>query len=178
MQMPLVKLKAMLKYFCSNTDPRLLGKTKLMKLFYFADFMYVKHYGTPITYDRYIHLEHGPVPSKILNLVNSVADEGEDAILSDTIIIKRYSSSSLQKIKCIKEFDENDEKLFSKKELETLEHTCKRFKDKGAKYLEELSHKEAPWEKTRELEEIPYTLAASDPDCLVEEEDIKLLTQI
>lgn len=176
--MPLVKLKAMLRYFCDNTDPSLLGKTKLMKLFYFADFTYVKRYGVPITYDRYVNLEHGPVPSKILNLINSVVDEGDDAILSDTISIKEVAPNFIQQIECIKKFNENDRKLFSKKELETLEYVCKKFSDKSAKQLEDLSHKEAPWYKTRELEEIPYEFAAYDDDCLVEEEDIKLLTSI
>ena len=79
MKIPKTKLKAMLRYFCTNTNPSFLGKTKLMKLFYFADFLHVKKYGVPITYDTYIRLEHGPVPSKILNLVNSIIDDNEQA---------------------------------------------------------------------------------------------------
>jgi uncharacterized phage-associated protein len=178
MQIPLVKLKAILRYFCSNTNPQVLGKTKLMKLFYFADFMFIKKYGVPITYDRYIHLEHGPIPSEILNLVNGVIDDGEGAILADTICIKKYNESSLQRIKCLNEFTEKDEKYFSEKELEVLKYTCERFKDQGSKYLEDLSHKEAPWLKTKELEEISYTLAAGDLDCSVDKEDIRLLSQL
>jgi hypothetical protein len=68
---PIPKLKAMIRYFATYTDPRSLGKKKLMKLFYFADFEHVKKYASPITFDNYVHLEHGPVPSTILNLVNA-----------------------------------------------------------------------------------------------------------
>jgi hypothetical protein len=66
MNIPIQKLKAMILFFATFTDPRLLGKKKLMKLFYFADFGHVKRYASPITYDNYVHLEHGPIPSAIL----------------------------------------------------------------------------------------------------------------
>lgn len=181
MNIPLAKLKALLRYFCAYTNPELLGKTKLMKLFYFVDFEHIKRHGVPITYDTYIHLERGPIPSKILNLVNSVKDEGEEAILSDTITVKEEnlsSSSSIQKIGCISEFTEEDKKYFSDNELKVMDQVVKLYKDKNAKELVDASHSQAPWSETRELDEIPYTLAAHDDDCLVEEEDIKLLAQI
>ena len=149
-----------------------------MKLFYFVDFEFIKRYGVPITYDKYIHLERGPIPSNILNLVNSVIDEGDDAILSDTIQIDTDSKSSLQKIQCLEPFSENDKNIFSEKELEILEFITNRYRTKGAWELVNISHKQAPWLKTNELDEIPYYLAAQDDDCLVEEQDIKLLSQI
>lgn len=177
MQIPLVKLKAILRYFCTNTEPDLLGKTKLMKLFYFADFGHVKKYAVPITYDRYFRLDRGPVPSTILNLVNEVAD-GEDAILADTIQIKKDSPSLLQKIECIKRFDGNDRKLFSTNEWLTLESVSKQFANRSAREMVQLAHAQAPWLETKELDEIHYTLAAHDNDCLVDEEDIQLLSQL
>ena len=55
MKIPMPKLKAILLYFGTYTDNRFLGKVKLMKLFYFLDFMHVKKYGTPVTYDTYVN---------------------------------------------------------------------------------------------------------------------------
>ena len=81
MKIPLSKLKAMLLFFASNTNPALLGKVKLMKLFYFCDFMNIKKYGAPITFDNYVHLEHGPIPSTIMNLVSLIA-----AIIASVVV--------------------------------------------------------------------------------------------
>lgn len=168
----------MLRYFCSNTDPRFLGKTKLMKLFYFADFLHVKKYGTSITRDVYFHLEHGPIPSTILNLVNSVIDEPEDAILSDTITVNQKPGFKMHQIQCVKGFSEDDKKYFSDKELEILERVVERFGDKPTKLMEDASHQEAPWRLTTEGEEIPYVLATKDEDCRTTAEEIELLSRI
>ncbi|MFH0779817.1 MAG: Panacea domain-containing protein [Parcubacteria group bacterium] len=178
MNIPNPKLKAIIRYFCTNTDPNFLGKVKLMKLFYFLDFWHVKRYGTPVTYDCYVNLEHGPIPSQILNLVNSVVDNEEGAILSDTICIERPDGTKMQRIRCIQPFIEEDKKYFSEREMDLLKEVCDKFADKTTKEIEELSHKEAPWKLTKETQEIPYTLAAFDPDCLVAEQDIKLLTDL
>ena len=173
MKMPLAKLKAILRYFCSNTNSSLLGKTKLMKLFYFVDFGHVKKFGAPITFDRYIHLENGTIPSDIMNMINYVVDEGEKAILSDTISVIKEEGMDMQKIKCHGEFVENDKKYFSENELETLKEVCNRFKNDAAKKLVDISHSEAPWLKTDESEEIPYALAADDVDAKVDKKEIE-----
>jgi len=176
MKIPLAKLKAVLRYFYTNTDKRLLGKTKLTKLFYFADFSHVKNFGIPITYDTYINLEHGPVPSKILNLLNSVIDDPENAILSDTIQInnKEIGTGNMQIISCLSDFSESDKKYFSKNELMILENVCRKYYQSTAGQLEDISHREAPWLKTRKLDEIPYALAAADSDSLVTADIINL----
>lgn len=43
---------------------------KLVKLVYLCDRMSMKQYASPITYDRYASMDHGPVPSNTLNLIN------------------------------------------------------------------------------------------------------------
>lgn len=178
MNIPLKKLKSILKYFYTHTDKRLLGKTKLMKLFYFVDFGHVKKYGTPITYDTYINLEHGPIPSTILNMVNSVVDDPEGATLADTILIKQDSVSGLHRVECLTEFSDKDKKLFSNSELNILEEICKKFGDKTGKYTENISHSEFPWSSTQELDKIPYSLACGDVDCDLEDDEIKILEQV
>ena len=174
MKIPLAKLKAILIYFGNNTDPRFLGKVKLMKLFYFLDFTHVKTYGSPITYDRYMKMEHGPIPSTILNLVDAVDDDLDNAELADTIKIEKAAGSDMHRISPTRLFTEYDRGYFSETELEVLAKVCARFGDKTGRVIEEASHKEAPWTKTAFLEEIPYTLATEDNDCLVDKETIEL----
>ena len=178
MNIPLLKLKAILLYFGKYTNPRFLGKVKLMKLFYFLDFMHVKQYGAPVTYDVYMNFEHGPIPSSIKNLIDAVDDDVDIAILSDTIKIEKLNEQNIHRILPVREFSKNEERCFSQSELDILQKVCVRFGDKNTKYIEDESHKEAPWYKTQLLDTIPYTLATEDPDCKVTKEEIELMLSI
>ena len=175
MKIPIPKLKAMIRYFATYTDPRLLGKKKLMKLFYFADFGHVKKYASPITFDNYVHLEHGPIPSTILNLVNSVESDVDQSILGDSFRVEKRADSLMSKIVPTRDFSEKDAEYFTKSELQTMEEVCKRFAGETGKYIEDRSHEEAAWATTDELEGIPYSLAVNDPDCQVSEEEINFV---
>lgn len=178
MKISLPKLKAIILYFCNNTESRFLGKVKLMKLFYFLDFIHLKTYGSPVTYDKYINLEHGPIPSYIKNLVDTATDDIDCSFLADTICFERPEGTDMYRILPKRKFTEKDKSYLSKTEMETLEKVCARFGDKNTKYIEEISHKEAPWKETRYLDEIPYELATKDPDSKVSEEEVKLLLRI
>lgn len=178
MNIPLVKLKAIILYFCQNTDRKFLGKVKLMKLFYFLDFIHLKKYGSPVTYDTYVHLEHGPIPSTIKNLVDTAADDIDHSELADTISFERPIGTEMYRLVPQRKFNDKDKKYFSPTELEILETVCARFGNKNTQYIEQASHEEAPWKETNLLNEIPYTLAANDNDCLVTKEEIDLLLNI
>ena len=178
MKISSIKLKAIILYFCANTNPIFLGKVKLMKLFYFLDFMHVKNYGAPVTYDCYVNLEHGPIPSSVKNLVDSVEDDVDSSILADIITIKGSDNLKMHRIFPLREFTESDGKHLSENELNILKKVCLRFQNSNTKEIEEASHKESPWKETKMFDPIPYTLAAKDKDCLVDEETIRLLTSV
>ncbi len=175
MNIPLKKLKAIFKYFYTHTDKRVLGKKKMMKLFYFIDFWHVKKYGSPITYDNYINLEHGPIPSTILNMVNSVVDNPEAAVLSDTIQIQQECATGLHRIECLNEFEEKDKNLFSPSELKIMEDVATKFSNKTGGYVEKVSHAEYPWSSTKELDDIPYSLACKETDCEMNDKEVEML---
>lgn len=178
MKIPISKLKAILLYLGNYTDTRFLGKTKLMKLFYFLDFMHLKEYGTPVTYDTYVKLEHGPIPSTIKNLVDTAADDIDVSELSDTIHFEKPEGISMARVLPNRKFTKEDEGFFSETELEILKKVCLRFGDKNTQYVEDASHSEAPWKMTKIPDEIPYTLAAEDRDSKVKKEDIELLFKL
>jgi len=178
MDISLPKLKAILLYFGNNTDTKYLGKVKLMKLFYFLDFLHVKRYGSPVTYDRYVHLEHGPIPQGIKNLIDTAADDLDNSLLTDTITFERPQGIDMVRMLPKRVFSNTDKNYLSETEMEILEFVCAKFGNKNTKYVEDLSHQEAPWLKTQSLEDIPYSLAAEDTDCQIAKEDIKLLEKI
>lgn len=178
MKIPINKLKLILIYFCENTDPRFLGKVKLMKLFYFLDFSHVKKFGVPVTYDTYVKLEHGPIPSTIMNLINTACYDIDSSILSDTVRFETPDGTSMKRIQALRKLTDTDLKNFSESEIKILQSICQRFGDKNTKFIEDASHNEAPWSESRLLEEIPYTMAAMDKDCEVSEEEIELATEL
>ena len=47
---------------------------KLVKLTYLCDRMSMERYGAPVTYDTYASMDHGPVPSGTLSLINKSDD--------------------------------------------------------------------------------------------------------
>ena len=61
---------------------------KLIKLLYLADRESVDRYGAPISYDRMISMDHGPVLSRALNLINGCLS-GQDAEQWDSWISDR-----------------------------------------------------------------------------------------
>jgi uncharacterized phage-associated protein len=178
MNLPLSKIKSMLLYFATHTDPRFLGKVKLMKLFYFADFAHVKKYGTPITNDCYFHLEHGPVPSAIMNFVTSVEYEPEEALMADVISVEIREGRNMKRIIPQRNLEQSDQDYFSGTELDILRTVCERFKTTTGKEIEDISHKESAYTQTSEGESIPYILASNDPDCQVPKEDLEVLLSV
>jgi len=173
------KIEAILLYFANSTNPKYLGKVKLMKLFYFLDFTHAKRYGAPVTYDTYYNLEHGPIPSKIKNMVDGLAEEGNQAILGNILTCKLSKQTKMCRMIPKREFDyKKDKDLFTKTEYEVLEETAKRFADATTNEIEEASHNESPWKMTRRKELIPYYLAAFDSDAKVSKEEIALMTSI
>lgn len=173
MKISQTKLKAIIRYFGTYTNPKKLGKKKLMKLFYFLDFGHVKRFGFPITYDQYAKWNYGPVPQTIMNMVYEVQDGESSAALADTISVE-IGKTHLIKVK--NSFVEEDEKIFSKNELQLLKDICERFKDSDGGQVEELAKGESPYKKTSMLfGDINYELAAEDKDCKFNKEVISAL---
>ena len=57
-------------YFASNVSDLYL--VKLMKLFYYLDFISVRETGKSVTNDTYFHLPYGPIPSFIKDNIDSL----------------------------------------------------------------------------------------------------------
>lgn len=177
MNISLAKLKAIILYFTQNTNPQYLGKIKLMKLFYYLDFLHVKSYGISVTGDQYFHLEKGPIPTTIMNLVGELASNPEASKLADDISIQTPAGTRMMQVTANRKFSEKDANLFSESELEVLETVAKRFGEESTDAIVESSHSESPWKETEYGQTIPYELAAHDPDSRFNEEEIRFLTK-
>lgn len=178
MKLSLPRLRAIILYFTNNTNTKYLDKAKLMKLFYYLDFKHVKKYGAPVTYDTYVNMDRGPVPSFIKNMVDYASEEPEDSPLDNVVEFETPSQPRVKRILPKRKFTIKDKSLFTPTEFEMLTEVSKIFENMKTDEIRELSHKEAPWRETEYLEEIPYSLAVLDDDCEVKAEEIDLLLSL
>lgn len=114
---------------------------KVLKIIYFADLKHLQRYGRPITGDRYIAMEKGPVASWILNLLHREAGKEYWHFFR---IFGHYIFPKLPN---------NILDHFSKSDLECLNESISENKNLSFGVLKEKSH-DAAWQKTSRDNEI------------------------
>lgn len=127
-------------FFAENTNPNLFGVTKLMKLFFYADFLHYKRYGRSIIGDEYFKLPEGPVPTISYDLFKATLKKEFNTGLEDAIKIEIIDKNNfkLQKIIPIKK---SNLKVFSKSDLEVMQEIAIKYYDYTGKYLASETHK-------------------------------------
>ena len=152
------KLINAMVYFAKNTKH--CGKTKILKLLYFLDFMHFKETGKPVTGLEYDAWPKGPVPKEIYEeLSGKPKSDMAEAISINPI-------NGFHKIVPKKKFDPH---FFTKRELSILDRCAFFFKEAKAEDMVELSHlKNKPWDKTKRekglMARIDYMLAVDECD--------------
>lgn len=116
------------------------------KVFFFADREHLKDWGRPISGDRYVAMEHGPVPSNIYDILklNDGLPEEVVAYFSERIDQKKQGNL----IHC---FPKKDAQFASKYLSETdkkyLENALDNYGSKGFGEIKTESHKDVAYEK-------------------------------
>lgn len=144
-------------YFASNT--RLCGKTKLVKLLYYLDFMHFRQTAKSVTDLKYSAWQFGPYPVSFGQEIDNPPSD-----LSSALLINKNPDQKMVFIKSRKKFDPE---VFSSRELKLLEQIAYIFKEACAEDMVEASHlPNHPWDKTRKSKgdkaEIDYMLALDD----------------
>lgn len=145
------KLAHAILYFVTDPEIRDLGKTKLMKLLYFADFDHFEQYDQAITGARYIRLDHGPVPDDAWTAMRTMLQSGD--LTESKVAVGGFDRFAYA---ASREFDPS---VFTPEELGTLRSVAERFKMFTTKQIEMATHGEAPWLAVRPYQLIPYHLA-------------------
>ncbi|MBA3277038.1 MAG: SocA family protein [Chloroflexia bacterium] len=144
------KLEEVIVYFLTHPAIIDLGKTKLMKLLYYADFDHFEQFDTSITGSQYIRLDHGPVPDDALGALKAMQQAG--TIAEGKVSAGAFDRFSYQTERVF------DPSLFSADELATLDRVTERFRAFSTRQIEMATHGEAPWLAVRPNEVVPYHL--------------------
>jgi len=139
-------------YFSQNT--KYCGKTKLMKLLYFLDFIHFRETGKSVTGLDYYAWKMGPVPKDLYEEIDFMKPDMAKAI-------SITPSGSFSGIRALKKFDK---KPFTPRQGRILKELAEIFLEAKAAQMVEVTHlKKHPWDRTLkekgEFQKIDYLLA-------------------
>ena len=125
-------------YFSSNTKQ--CGKTKLVKLLYYLDFMHFRQTAKSVTDLKYYAWQFGPYPESFANEIDNPPPD-----LASSLLIQKTGKSFVA-IKAKKKFDPD---VFSQRELKLLKDIAYIFNEASTDDIVEVSHlPNQPWDKT------------------------------
>lgn len=141
----------MIAYFAEALEHENLGKVKLFKLMFLADFKAKARLGEPITGETYLHYRLGPVPSTLMRDFNE--------IMSACAVVRRekLGRHPIQQIYPNSDFRSSVD--FSDEQREILEGVVERYGQLTGSDLTRITHRMIPYQVTDQYEEIPYGLA-------------------
>lgn len=145
------KLHQAILFFLHHANNEHLGKVKLMKLLYYADFDHFEKYDDSITGARYRKLDHGPVPDDATTALDALTATGKVAPRS-----VRMGKATQERFDPI---DEPDLSVFTAQEMDTLHEVVRRWGEHTTRQIEAATHGEPPWIAVKWNEVIPYHLA-------------------
>jgi uncharacterized phage-associated protein len=122
--------------FFSNNGVAGLDQMKIAKLVFLADRVHLLRYGRPITGDRYVCMEHGPVPSVTRDLVNArIADDLDAETMHEYFDVRRTRQYPELVAK-----READLEVFSDSDIEVLKEVAEKYGKRTAWQLRDLAH--------------------------------------
>jgi hypothetical protein len=154
------KLKELILYVADKCedDPR-FGATKLNKILAFSDFVSYYRTGTPITGVEYMRLPQGPVPRRMLPILNEMEDAGEVAI--------RLVEDGKYTQKRVIPLREPNLDIFQATEIAVVDEVIRAFWKATASAVSEFSHGIA-WKIAGDRGLIPYESALLSDDPITE----------
>jgi len=152
------KIANTILYF-TEKDVQHLGKTKLMKLMFFADKLHLEKYGRVIFFDEYYKYPRGPVANITLNIINSINEVEKDDLEEYTNKFLKYLE-----VRTIKDNNDNitsfkpkvdfNKKFFSKSEIKILHTISNRFISHTKEEISDESHNLKEYKKTKLMDKI------------------------
>lgn len=151
------KFKQVLLYLLEKVGAKPnVGMTVLYKLLYFIDFDFYEKYEKQLMGLTYIKNTHGPTPREFIGVVKDMKGKGE--------IVEVQSKYFTHEQKKFLPNIQTDLSLLSAQELEMVDDVVRRYADKTATKLSEMTHRDTPWKATENGKNIDYELAFYRPD--------------
>jgi Protein of unknown function (DUF4065) len=146
------KLRELVLYVAEREfgDPK-FGKVKLLKILWLSDFLAYGQLGTPITGATYRHLDNGPGPKELPDLLKEMEEAGEASFYQ-----RDYFGRSQKRLLAYRSPNLD---VFSPQEIALVDEVIESVWDYNGIEISDLSHGTGlgvGWRLTRRGEEIPY----------------------
>ena len=142
------KIVNLVRFFTFNQS---IYKSKLFKLLFYADFSHFKKYNASITGLPYAHLPYGPVPNNYNTLIGVILNVDSSIYIQEKIA-GDYPGEVILSAK-------PTENIFSKDEIEIIRNIQDYFAQFSCLQIENFSHEEIGYKKTKDGELISYDYA-------------------
>jgi transcriptional regulator with XRE-family HTH domain len=143
------KFKQVLLYILEKVGAKPnVGLTVLYKLLYFIDFDYYEKYEKQLMGLTYFKNTHGPTPRNFIKTVREMVESG--------VIVEVKSKYFAHEQKKFLPLIEPDLSLLNGQELEMIDDVLRRYSDKSATQLSEMSHRDMPWKAAQTGENLEY----------------------
>jgi len=125
-----------------------VGQTVLYKILYFCDFDYYEKYEEQLTGALYQRNHYSPTPIEFGEIIAQMVGESKIEVVKSSF----FNHEQTKYMPMIAP----DLSVFSGQELNHIDQVIEKLKNKTAKELSELSHKDVPWITTPEGKIIDY----------------------
>ena len=132
------------------------------KVFYFADKAHLLDWGRPISGDRYVAMENGPVPSAIYDLVKESGYLADDLLDGFDSRIEKRGRGLFSRQPFV-------DRALSRTDVEYLEAALRQYGHMSFGALSALSHREKAW---REAWAKPGFANETDPFLLIDDSSV------
>lgn len=131
----------------------------IVKVLFFADKEHLNKYGRPILGDTYIHMDNGPVPSAIRDIVTKSVFLSPNHLqnIQDSLTVEPKENHYKT---CAKRQPNLD--YFSQSDIECLESSLEKYGNLSFDALYQLTHKEKCYSQTNDTDNIDYALMIDD----------------
>jgi transcriptional regulator with XRE-family HTH domain len=153
----LKKFEQVLLYVLQEVGARPnVGMTVLYKLLYFIDFDFYEKYEKQLMGLTYIKNTHGPTPREFVSVIKDMEAQGMLEQVKSTYY-KHEQKKFLPRV-------EPDLSVLTGQELEMIDDVLRRYADKSATALSDMTHRDTPWKASKDGENIDYELAFYRPE--------------
>lgn len=135
--------------FFADADIGDLTKLKAAKLLYLADQRHLFKFGRPITGDRYIAMDLGPVPESAYQLIGRLGEppEADDPGHRAAAARLEIHEGVMRRYAVLRAVQKPDLDVFSDSEIEVLQSVVNEFGTRKASELVDLTHGHAAYKR-------------------------------
>lgn len=146
------KYREVILFFLEHIPRETMGKLKLMKLLYYADFDHFEQHRKPLLGETYLRWDNGPMPKRAETMLKSMQAAKLIAVEPEKL------PTPYRDREVYLPHRKFNPKRFTPEEIETLHHVAEKWQRHTGTEMRNASHGDPPWVATPKDKVIEYNL--------------------